>query len=430
MILTAAGGWGPSDRNGNQNNEYVISLSSGEWTRVRVTSDSFASISKDATHMMVENEAFIYGGYSSSFNENSLTSTVWRAILQDDNTVAYQTLAQTNTESRGTARRMAAGVVLPNCNGNANSWCIVVHGGTSLDGSSAYTDTRTLTGIRSTAPRWDRFSATLDNAPGASIESSLDVDYTGTGAVLFGGRTGSAASTATSNVYLFTSAGFPDRPETHGNIGTAANGKTATQSSTWGGNVASRSLDGDYGNYRMDSGKCSHTNPSTDPWWQVDLKRVYSLSRVRIHNRRDNDPEGRIRGFQVWVSNKPDIADVLAEGFLCPNPFDTISSNFADIPCVTAGRYVTIRIPGENKMIQICEVETFAGRYWTWAQLGGTEEVAQGRPTQQSSFSQTNFDNSVRAVDGNTATRFDSGSCTHTRWEGQPWWYVDILRSR
>ena len=64
----------------------------------------------------------------------------------------------------------------------------------------------------------------------------------------------------------------------------------------------------------------------------------------------------------------------------------------------------------------MCELEVFAGPT--------PEVVSQGKPTEQSS---TDYGGaSARAADGNTATSYGDGSCTHTATEANPWWRVDL----
>jgi len=64
----------------------------------------------------------------------------------------------------------------------------------------------------------------------------------------------------------------------------------------------------------------------------------------------------------------------------------------------------------------------FSGVFLTSA-LGG-ENLALGRPTQQSSVTHTAP--SSRAVDGNRDANWIGGSCIHTSHENNPWWRVDL----
>ena len=66
----------------------------------------------------------------------------------------------------------------------------------------------------------------------------------------------------------------------------------------------------------------------------------------------------------------------------------------------------------------MCELEVFADPTPT------LEVVSQGKPTEQSSMAYGGA--SARAADGNTATSWGGGSCTHTTTEANPWWRVDL----
>ena len=52
------------------------------------------------------------------------------------------------------------------------------------------------------------------------------------------------------------------------------------------------------------------------------------------------------------------------------------------------------------------------------------ENLAYQKDTAQSSIGADGF--SGRAVDGDSNTNFNGGSCAHTRGEKQPWWRVDL----
>ncbi|HEV2292434.1 MAG TPA: discoidin domain-containing protein [Tepidisphaeraceae bacterium] len=87
-----------------------------------------------------------------------------------------------------------------------------------------------------------------------------------------------------------------------------AQGKPATQPSTWGGAGAERAVDGNTdGNFPAAS--VTHTDAGTAaPWWQVDLGNVAPVSVVEIWNRADAVPE-RLSDFFVFVSDGPFLSD-------------------------------------------------------------------------------------------------------------------------
>ncbi|KAL1272092.1 hypothetical protein QQF64_031108 [Cirrhinus molitorella] len=49
----------------------------------------------------------------------------------------------------------------------------------------------------------------------------------------------------------------------------------------------------------------THTMEETDPWWRVDLLKVYKVNRVTITNRHTS--EWRIAGAVIRIGNYPDI---------------------------------------------------------------------------------------------------------------------------
>ncbi|XP_073668886.1 uncharacterized protein [Paramisgurnus dabryanus] len=79
-------------------------------------------------------------------------------------------------------------------------------------------------------------------------------------------------------------------------------GAKAVQSSTYNELAdADHAVDGNReSNYMM--GSCTHTGIENNPWWRVDLKRIYSINKVIITNRRDCCEE-RIIGAQIRIGN-------------------------------------------------------------------------------------------------------------------------------
>jgi hypothetical protein len=74
----------------------------------------------------------------------------------------------------------------------------------------------------------------------------------------------------------------------------------ASQSSTAYEGAALLATDGNTdGNY--DAKSTTHTEESTDPWWEVDLGASQSIDRIVIWNRTDNELQGRLAGFRVAV---------------------------------------------------------------------------------------------------------------------------------
>ncbi len=80
------------------------------------------------------------------------------------------------------------------------------------------------------------------------------------------------------------------------------------------------------------------------------------------------------------------------------------------------GRYVRVRLVGEEKILSLAEVEIYAAE-------DASELHRQGQATQSSTAYEGE---AARAVDGNTDASFANASITHTEAESYPWWQVDL----
>ncbi|ROL52948.1 Fucolectin-1 [Anabarilius grahami] len=195
--------------------------------------------------------------------------------------------------------------------------------------------------------------------------------------------------------------------DSKGNLALHAN---AVQSSTaHPQGVAQHAVDGnrdsDYG-----KGSCTHTNVEFNPWWRVDLGKVYSISNVTITNREDCCKE-RLKGAQIRIGNSLDNNgnnnELVATILTAPNGTETFS--FESV----IGRYVNIVLPGNDELLTLCEVEVFAGNL----ALGATA-------VQSSTYDGLAAQN---AVDGNKNSIRSHGSCSHTNGDRDAWWRVDLL---
>lgn len=196
----------------------------------------------------------------------------------------------------------------------------------------------------------------------------------------------------------------------------------ATQSSRfkdqqWSGFVdASNAIDGNRdGN--LERGSCSHTETENSPWWRVDLLDSYIITQVIIFNREDCCPES-INGVEVRIGNSlrdHGTANPLVHTVL------TVASGSAYAINLTnrvEGRHVTIVSPGLNKYLTLCEVEVYGYRAPT------VENVAvYGKATQS-----TVYPGAIAyyAIDGYPEGLWDSGSCSATNNDFNPWWRLDL----
>jgi hypothetical protein len=76
---------------------------------------------------------------------------------------------------------------------------------------------------------------------------------------------------------------------------------TATQSSTDYGGEARLAIDGNTNGDYFTARSTTHTAPSTNPWWEVDLGGTRPLDRIVLWNRTDNGLHTRLNQFVVQV---------------------------------------------------------------------------------------------------------------------------------
>ncbi|KAM3872982.1 fucolectin-5-like [Diretmus argenteus] len=84
------------------------------------------------------------------------------------------------------------------------------------------------------------------------------------------------------------------------------------------------------------------------------------------------------------------------------------------------GRYVTVVLPGVNKVLTLCEVEVYGHVAPTGENLS-----LRGIATQSSTYP---GGIPYNAIDGNGATGWGRGSCTHTEHNVGPWWRLDLRK--
>uniref|UniRef100_A0A673W0M5 Fucolectin tachylectin-4 pentraxin-1 domain-containing protein n=1 Tax=Salmo trutta TaxID=8032 RepID=A0A673W0M5_SALTR len=189
----------------------------------------------------------------------------------------------------------------------------------------------------------------------------------------------------------------------------------AAQSSLFNRQYSPRNvIDGNRNSNYNSGGSCSSTEFNTNPWWRVDLLDVYRVTAVTITNRGDCCPE-RLDGAEIRIGNSLENNGI-------NNP------RCAVIPKIPAGqtntfqcnemegRYVVVVIPGQNKILTLCEVEVYGNP---------AVNVALKGVASQSSLN--GYGQAQNAIDGNRESNYPLGSCTHTTQETNPWWRVDLL---
>ncbi|XP_058637686.1 uncharacterized protein LOC131543897 [Onychostoma macrolepis] len=153
----------------------------------------------------------------------------------------------------------------------------------------------------------------------------------------------------------------------------------------------------------------SHTNSETDPWWRVDLLKVYRVNRVTITNRPGH--ANRISGAVIRIGNFPDIYS---------NTICSVISTLGEGATATfscsgmEGRYMIVHIPGDEKILSLSEVGVYG-------YLAGNVAV-DGATTQSSTFTGWFAE---KAIDSNRGLQQNT-ACSSTLNEINPWWRLDL----
>ncbi|XP_067303748.1 uncharacterized protein [Pseudorasbora parva] len=138
--------------------------------------------------------------------------------------------------------------------------------------------------------------------------------------------------------------------------GNLAAGGSVTQSSTLTSWIAEQAIDFNPG-FTQPSLACSSTTNQTDPWWRLDMRHIYRVSNVVITNRNDCCPE-QINGAEIHIGNS-------LENNGNNNPVCAVISSIpaGDSSTYTCndmeGRYVNLIIPGDSRVLTLCEVEVY-----------------------------------------------------------------------
>nr|XP_033497038.1 uncharacterized protein LOC117266159 isoform X1 [Epinephelus lanceolatus] len=199
-----------------------------------------------------------------------------------------------------------------------------------------------------------------------------------------------------------------------------ARGGRVTQSSLGWHGLPERAIDGSRASI-YGQGSCTHTSRQRKPWWRLDLLKTYKINTVTITNRKDCCHK-RINGAEIHIGNSlNDNGNA--------NPRCAVIQS---IPAGTSktfvcngmeGQYVNIVIPGRPEYLTLCEVEV------NGQPSGNTPNganIAKGGKATQSSVG---WDGPPEnAIDGNRASIYGQGSCTHTQGQIKPWWRLDLLK--
>ncbi|KAI4875408.1 hypothetical protein NFI96_009873, partial [Prochilodus magdalenae] len=105
-------------------------------------------------------------------------------------------------------------------------------------------------------------------------------------------------------------------------------------------------------------GSCTTTKSQQNPWWRVDLLDEYTVTSITITNRGDCCPE-RINGAEIHIGNS-----LLNNGNSNPRAGEITSipagrSITLKFEKGISGRYVNVVLPGDKRVLTLCEVEVY-----------------------------------------------------------------------
>lgn len=129
-----------------------------------------------------------------------------------------------------------------------------------------------------------------------------------------------------------------------------------SQSNTSHGGYASHAVDGNKSG-RYEDLSCTHTPAMDNPFWFVSFEpgRV-NVSAVRITNRADCCGD-RLSDFEIRIGDY--YGEEAVKSPRCGG-LHTVLGASKVISCPNmVGHHLTIRIPGKNKILTLCEVEVF-----------------------------------------------------------------------
>jgi len=132
----------------------------------------------------------------------------------------------------------------------------------------------------------------------------------------------------------------------------------ATQSSTAYEAAARLAIDGNKeGDF--DKKSTTHTDPSNNPWWELDLKTPQKIDRITVWNRTDHDLQSRLAGVHIQLLDENRKLLWVREVTEAPSPKVTYGLNgmdpirfknvFADGPAGKSDLKALVREPAEKK---------------------------------------------------------------------------------
>lgn len=190
-----------------------------------------------------------------------------------------------------------------------------------------------------------------------------------------------------------------------GNVMLLSENRPAKESSVAHSGVAQRAVDGNPDGH-WNQGSTTHTNRGKN-FWEVNLGKARNINLVVVYNRVDCC-QNRINGVTVWAGKEK-----------CGTISYRKSKKAYFINCngIVAS---TVRLTKNNDYLSLAEVEVFGG-----AQTVEDLNLLSWR--QKTSQSSTGWNGRAsRAVDGDASGRWGYNSVTHTRYNKDNWWQVDL----
>uniref|UniRef100_A0A8C5QZN8 Fucolectin tachylectin-4 pentraxin-1 domain-containing protein n=1 Tax=Leptobrachium leishanense TaxID=445787 RepID=A0A8C5QZN8_9ANUR len=195
----------------------------------------------------------------------------------------------------------------------------------------------------------------------------------------------------------------------------------SSQSSTWDRlGAAENAIDGS-SSTDYNSGHCSHTGQDAQPWWRMDLTKVYNVQRVKILNRGDCCHR-RIKGTEIRIGSSPE--DGGTKNPKCTEITSLGLGEEGEYVCNMVGQYVTLTIPDGPEHLALCEVKVYG------------EEASEKPPivnlalrgTSSQSSTYNHLGAAKNAIDGSRSTNYMSKHCSHTAQDAPPWWRLDLTK--
>ncbi|KAM5147986.1 uncharacterized protein ACMZJ9_011622 [Mantella aurantiaca] len=214
----------------------------------------------------------------------------------------------------------------------------------------------------------------------------------------------------------------------------------SSQSSTYDKlGAPDNAIDGSLNSNYM-SKHCSHTDLEIEPWWMVDLTKVYNITKVRILNRGDCCEE-RIEGAELRIGNSPERGGT--RNPRCAKITSLGRGKEQEFMCRMIGQYVTVTVPGRATYLTLCEVKVYGHElpddytvipvHIDSSESEEHERAKELRKILKDSSAAPNValsgEASQSSTEGGDSSRASDGilsTCARSAEESDPWWTLDL----